>query len=240
MEAQAVIISGGMGGIGKAAALAFAERGWQVCVLYHQTASDEAEAFAQTLGDGHLALPCDITDPQATASAVMRAKKRFGRLDAAIHAAVGPLLRVQPTKMTTDQFKSQFEVTVFGGFNFFKAAVGEFHQSEGGSLLGITSAALQEHAPAMSAYLCAKAALKQLLYELHAELAPRVRVNAVAPAFVPTSLHADLPAPVLHFMKERLPNQTTPEAVAQVIFDVCTSPQRGLSFSVPSAPPVAL
>jgi 3-oxoacyl-[acyl-carrier protein] reductase len=237
------IISGGMGGIGQAIARMLAEKGQHICVLYHQSPRAEVEAFLSTLAPGeHLALACDITNQKEVESAVAHAFEALGGLDNVIHAAVSPLVRKKASKINPAEFREQFEVTLFGGFAFFQAAIPYLRKQKSGNIIGITTAALEPDTPQsmMAGYTVAKHALRGLLRELAAELSPMgIRVNAVAPGFVPTKLHSDLPVRALDFIKESQPSKkfSTPEDVANVVSSLSTTDregQTGFSFLVGS------
>jgi len=219
MSAQrTAIISGGMGDIGRAIARRLAKDGFRVCVLYHTSSSEEASEFLKTLpGDSHTAFACDITNPEETHAVVDAASADMGGLQVGIHAAVAPLVRARATSIEPGRFKEQFEVTTFGGLNFFQAMVPHLRAQKTGHLVGITTAALDtDRASGMAGYVCAKYALRGLLRELQFELGPAIKVHEVAPGFVPTKLHADLPEAVRAFVLERAPIETA-DAVADTV-----------------------
>lgn len=218
IKPKVAILSGGMGGIGRAIAQRLAVEGKRVCVLYHKSPKAEADAFVASLpGSNHLALACDITKAEEVSVAVATAHERLGGLDIAIHAAVSPLVREKASAIDPLAFKQQFEVTAFGGLNFFQAVIPSLRAQKSGHLIGITTAALDSGAlSGMAGYVCAKYALRGLLHELALELAPHIRVDEIAPGFVPTGLHADLPEQVRAFITERAPGQT-PGEVADMV-----------------------
>jgi 3-oxoacyl-[acyl-carrier protein] reductase len=234
------IVTGGMGGIGQAIIRNLAEKGHRVCVLYYTSPNTEVETFMSTLPfDGHLALLCDITKPSEVEAAIAEVYKELDGLDNLIHAAVAPLIRKKVLKIESAEFRAQFEVTLFGGFNFFRAAIPYLQKQKNGNLVGITTEALEPGVPqsTMAGYVVAKHALRGLLRELAAELTPLgIRVNAVAPGFVPTGLHSDLPERALDFIKEVQPGKKfiTPQEVAEVASFLCSADADGKSgFSYP-------
>lgn len=234
---RSVIISGGMGDIGKAIATCFAAHDYRVCLLYHHTAQNDVDAFLHELGDGHIALQCDITDPDAVDTSIHTALTVFGSITTCIHAATSPLVRKGVMASTIEEFRAQFEVSVFGGFNLFHALIPHFVEQHAGTIVGITTTALENQSGSpMVGYLSAKAALRGLLRETHREYHTQgVRIMALAPGFVPTGLHRDLPEPVFNFLKEREPNQSTPEEIAMLLLRLCdteSEQQSGHSFSV--------
>ncbi|MES2203234.1 MAG: SDR family oxidoreductase [Patescibacteria group bacterium] len=219
-----ILISGGMGGIGRATAVRLAKDGHRVCVLYHHTPKDTADAFVASLGEGHTALPCDMSQTAQIGDMVQEAYERLGGLDVCVHAAVSPLVRQKMATITLQDFRAQFEVTTFGGLALFQAVLPYLQQQKRGVLIGITSATLEGRAPSgMAGYLAAKFALHGVLRDLAAEVGAAIAVHELAPGFVDTPLNADLPQPVREFITSRTPTQT-PEDVAADIAKLCVLP----------------
>jgi NAD(P)-dependent dehydrogenase (short-subunit alcohol dehydrogenase family) len=212
-----VIISGGMGGIGQAVAMRFAKEGHRVCVLYHNTPVDVAQAFAAGFGAG-IAIKCDMSNTAEIALAVHEAHAQLGSLDICVHAAVSPLVRKRMQEISSEEFRGQFVVTTFGGLALFKEVLPYLKAQKSGHLVGITSAALDARGPSsMAGYLAAKFALRGILKDLRAELSPMIGVHEIAPPFVDTPLNSDLPPQVREFLAGRTPSQT-PQEVADTIF----------------------
>ena len=241
-----ILISGGMGGIGRAMVSKLTEDGHRVCVLYHTTPKKEVEAFLKTLGgNGHLALVCDLTDGFAIKKTVDEALKTFEHIDVCIHAAVSKIVRKNAVTISVEEFRREFDITLFAALALFRAVIPSMKKQRSGRLIGITTSALDEgeSSGAMAGYLAAKQALRATLRELSKELAPvGVMVNAIAPGFVPTTLHDDLPPQVLKFIVERT-KTTTPQAVAEVASFLCSEKVAsitGKSFSIGKSEPTAL
>jgi 3-oxoacyl-[acyl-carrier protein] reductase len=225
-----------MGGVGRAAAQALARAHYRVAVLYRNSREDEvAEARASLPGE-HMFIQCDVTNGQDVARAIDKIYAKTGRIDAAIHAAVGPIIREKILSLDESAFRGQFEAGFFGAFNFLQP-IAKIMKGQGhGTLIGITSAVIEAGAtPArMGAYAVGKIALRGLLRELHRELSPAgVRVLAVAPGLMRTRLNADLPEKFFEMAGAAL---MTPEAAAEAIAALCadaTIPS-GVSYLVSS------
>jgi NAD(P)-dependent dehydrogenase (short-subunit alcohol dehydrogenase family) len=223
-----IVMTGGLGGIGRAIAMRLASDGHRLCLGYSRTTDETAQAFIASLpGEHHAVYRADLSDPAAAAELATYAAEALGGLDSAIHTAADPIARGNLADISHEDFRSQFPVTVFGGFAFIQATVPYLKESGRGSIIALTTCALYEQQPSrMGAYLAAKAALRALLKEWSLELAPDIDVHAVAPGFVPTAFHADLPEPVLAFLKERAPS-VTPEEVADVVSHLLRDKVRG-------------
>lgn len=179
MSTPVVLISGGMGGIGRAIATRLSREGYRIALFYHNTPKTDADAFLQTLsGTGHCGFVCDITDPSALQSAVVEAHGRMGRLDVCVHAAVSPLIRKRASGIDPQDFKQQFDVTTFGGLCLFQAVTVFFQKQKRGRLIALTTAALDAPAPSnMAGYVCAKSALRMLMRELAGNLSLHISAS---------------------------------------------------------------
>ncbi len=231
------LLSGGTGGIGRAIALDLAAQGHQLQLI---SKTSDGSAFAASLpGSGHQAYLCDVADAARVHALVGDIKDRLGRIDVCIHAAVSPLIRKKLSVMTPAEFREPFETIVFGAFYLFQSVAAVMRIQRQGRIIGITSAAIEPNAPSgtMPGYISAKYALRGLLRELARELAPYgVSVCAVAPDFVPTSLHRDLPERALELLREHAPGGKllSPEEVAHVVTFLCSEAAPSLTgFSFP-------
>lgn len=201
------IISGGTGGIGRVIARVLAQQGHRIVLLSY--AQDGDEVLKTLSGSQHSVYQCDLTDAAAVRATIQKVRDIYGRIDHCVHAAVSPLVRKKASVMTSEEFRQQFEVTTFGGFNLFSSVIPFMKEQQYGRIVGITSVAIEQNVPAgsMAGYVAAKFALRGLLRELATELRLHgVTVNAVAPDFIPTLLHKDIPERALEIMREKKTN----------------------------------
>ena len=237
-----VIISGSMGGIGKAIAEMLAHDGAHLGLLYHSTRPEEVASFVTTLGgSGHIAVQTDLSNPESAAAAVGKCIEALDGIDVCIHAATSKIVRKRASDISPEDFKKEFDVGVFGAFNLLHAIILHFKEQKSGSIIALTSAGIEQGAAAgpMAGYLAAKHALRGLLRDLSQELSPaHIMVNAVAPGFVDTPLHEDLPERVRDFMRERA--SVSPQDVALVVKTLLSTEVTGMSYPVPSDEPKPL
>ncbi len=240
-KAEVAVISGGSGMIGSAIARRLAQDGFLVAVLYHDTTEEEITKMMEPLGSGHRAFACDLTDANAVRVVIEKIRSEMGVIGACVHAAGSAITRKNITDVDERALRADFEVTFFGGFHLFKAVAPVMKEARQGTMIGITSAAIEPNAASgrMAGYIPAKYALRGMLRELAREMASSgVTVHAVAPGFIPGGLNADLPERVAEFAREKSPlgRLTTPEDVAEVVSFLCSPGARSLTgLSLPVA-----
>jgi 7-alpha-hydroxysteroid dehydrogenase len=184
---QVAIVTGAGRGIGAASALALAEAGADV-VLTART-EEQLQLVAtqiEELGRRAVVLPMDVNDTDALVALVDAATSQLGRLDIVVNNAGGSMPR--PFLDTSDRaFEKAFHFNVTTAFALSKAAVPTMLETGGGSIVNISSAMGRLTDRGFVAYGTAKAALIHMTRLAAADLAPRVRVNAIAVGSVATS-----------------------------------------------------
>jgi len=236
-----IIISGGMGGIGRACAERLAHDGHALVLLYKNTPRDEVDTFLSSLPGPHQhrGFSCDITDRDAINAVIQTIEESSAGIDICIHAAVSPLVRRRISLIDPNDFRQQFEVTTFAALHFFQAVATHMKKRNAGSIIGLTTAALEPGSgpTTMAGYVCAKYALYGILREFSQDLAPNnIRVNAVAPDFIDTPLHRDLPEAARTMIRAQHDSHAiSPAAVAETVAYLCTEKAKlinGRSFLV--------
>lgn len=232
------LVTGGMGGIGSAIAKRLAADGYAIAIL---SRSFVPAFFDGWLGACHKGFAIDVTR-SADVERVIEEIEAVAPIDVCVHAATGRIARKKILQLNDSAFREAFEVDVFGGFGVLRAVAARMKKRRRGMLIGLTSIAIEPQAihGAMGAYVCAKFALRGLLRELSQELkADGVRVNAVAPDFVCTPLHQDLPQRAFELIAESRNGQplTTPEDVAEAVARVCRAAEGGVTGKTFFVPP---
>jgi 7-alpha-hydroxysteroid dehydrogenase len=184
---RAAVVTGAGRGIGAACAVALAEAGADV-VIAARTEEQLREVAKQVEAVGRRAVvvPADLNDLDVMAELVEAATKAFGRLDVIVNNHGGwmprPLLDVSPGHL-----ERAFRYNVSSAHALVRAAVPVMMKGDGGAVVNISSMAGRVAPRGFSAYGTAKAALSHYTRLAAAELAPRIRVNAIAVGTIATS-----------------------------------------------------
>ena len=190
MNKPVVLITGGLTGIGRAAAIAFAKKGAKVVVAGRRdeagkTLVGELRAF----GSEAEFINADVRKEDDVRNMVDKTVARFGRLDVAVNnaateGAVGPI-----TDQTAESFAATFETNVLGVVLSMKHEVRAMQAQGSGSIINISSTYGHRGAPYASIYVGAKHAVEGITKSVALEIAKSgIRVNAVAPGPTDTGM----------------------------------------------------
>ncbi len=201
---RTVLITGGGRGIGRAASLLCAQRGWAVAVNYaHDAAAAESVVAAIEAGGGRaLAVRADVAR-DAEVSAMFAAIDRSLPPHAGLVNNAGVVdLGSRVDAMTPARLERMFAINVYGSFYCAReairrmttkpAAAGRAGANAGGAIVNVSSAAAKLGAPGQYVdYAAAKGAIETFTLGLAKELAGEgIRVNAVRPGIIETEIHA--------------------------------------------------
>lgn len=190
LAGKVVLVTGGGGGLGRAIVRRFLSEGAAVTVLERSRPS--ADALAEDLGDESLHIVVgDAASPRDNQNVVEQAVAQFGRLDIFVGNAGIYDNRAALADLTLDDldaaFDELFAVNVKGYLLGVRAALDPLRQTRGCVVL-TGSLSSQTAGFGGSLYVASKHAIVGLVRQLAWELAPDVRVNGVAPGYVPTGL----------------------------------------------------
>jgi 3-oxoacyl-[acyl-carrier protein] reductase len=226
------LITGAASGIGRAATVALAEAGYNVAINYSRSeqAARETASLAQAKGAKTLLFQCDVSDDPSVRKMIAAVEKEFGRIDALVNNA-GTTSNVKPSDfeaMTAEEWDRVFAVNVRGMFQVTRAAT-PLLKAARGSVVNTASIVGLRPGPQPLPYAASKAAVVSLTKLLALNLAPDVRVNAVAPGWMEGDWMKRMLADRYDDLMARRAKATplrrcaTSEDVAEVIVNLITS-----------------
>ncbi|GHE09348.1 SDR family oxidoreductase [Streptomyces alanosinicus] len=185
LSGRAALITGASRGIGYGIAEALVARGDRVCITGRN--EDALKDAVEQLGsDRVIGVAGKAHDLDHQAEAVERTMEAFGRVDFLINNAgtnpvFGPI-----ADLDLNVARKVFETNVISALGFAQKTWHAWQKDNGGAIVNIASVAGLSPSPFIGAYGVSKAAMINLTQQLAHEFAPKVRVNAIAPAVVKT------------------------------------------------------
>lgn len=187
MDGKAAIVTGGSRGIGHAIANRLAEAGCDVLLVSRKPDGLAAAAASLDGLDGSVSWEAAHVARQEDAQrAVDVCLERYGRVDVLVNNAAtnpyfGPMLEIDEVRMT-----KTYEINQASVLHWCRAVWDSWMAMNGGAILNIASIGGLGPEPGIGWYNVTKAAVIHTTSQLAFELAPRVRVNAIAPGLVKT------------------------------------------------------
>jgi NAD(P)-dependent dehydrogenase (short-subunit alcohol dehydrogenase family) len=190
MSSPVVLITGALTGIGRAAAIIFAQQGAHIVVSGRRDKQGkELVAELQGLGAEAIFIRTDVRNEDDVRNVVDQTVKRFGRLDIAVNNAGTEGLRGLVTEQTAESYAATFDTNVLGVLLSMKHELRVMLPQESGSIVNVSSAYGSIGAAGASVYVASKHAVEGLTKSAALEVAGTgVRVNVVAPGITDTGM----------------------------------------------------
>ncbi|MFI6934353.1 SDR family oxidoreductase [Streptomyces sp. NPDC050287] len=185
LSGKVALVTGASRGIGYGVAQALIARGDRVCITGRNEDALK-EAVEQLGADRVIGVAGKAHDEEHQAVVVERTMEAFGRVDFLVNNAgtnpvFGPI-----ADLDLNIARKVFETNVVSALGFAQKTWHAWQKDNGGAIVNIASVAGVSASPFIGAYGISKAAMINLTLQLAHEYAPRVRVNAIAPAVVKT------------------------------------------------------
>lgn len=222
MENKSVVITGGSRGIGRACAILFASKGYNVLFGYNKNkaAAEETLAAVSAYGVKCAAFCADISKKDDARRLISKAMFEFGKIDVLVNNA--GIARAQlMTDVTESDFSELFATNVGGVYFTSQAAIPEMIGAGGGKIINISSMWGQVGASCETLYSATKAAIIGLTKAMAKELAPSgITVNCVAPGVIDTEMNACYDEDTMEELREKTPLSRlgAPEDVANAVY----------------------
>jgi meso-butanediol dehydrogenase/(S,S)-butanediol dehydrogenase/diacetyl reductase len=185
LKGKRVLITGGASGIGAATAERFLEEGALVCIIDRDARANEeiARKLPKLCGILH----GDVSVVEDVRSSFAAAVEKMGGVDVLINNA-GISIRRPFLEITPDEWDKVLAVVLTGNFYVAQAAARHMVERGSGVILNTASTSGNMGYPYYAGYNAGKAGVMALTRSMALELAPKVRVNAVAPGYVLTPM----------------------------------------------------
>ena len=194
LEGKVAVVTGASRGIGRGIARAFASEGARVAALARTT--DDLRSTVEMLEGGagsHLAVTCDVTDPDQIASALDTVRADLGGLDVLVNNAGRRQNFNRLHNLDAAEWRMTIEANLSSVFYMSQAAAGSMIAQGSGSIVNIASVAGPVAFARIGAYSAAKAGVIALTKVMAVEWAEfGIRTNAVAPGWTESTMNHEL------------------------------------------------
>jgi len=187
--ASTVLITGASQGIGKATALLFAHKGYDLVL-----AARQAERLAtvaqevQTLGRAALAVPTDVRDPDQVNILVHKALEHYSSIDVLVNNA-GIYVSGPVEQFSLSDWHQVVDTNLWGYIHTIQALLPHFLERGSGTIVNLSSIGGKVPTPYLTPYCASKFAVTGLTQALHSELKPKgIHVCGVYPSLIKSSL----------------------------------------------------
>ena len=212
-----VLVTGGSRGIGKAIAVRLGREGYRVGIIYRKSEKSAREVAGEIAKSGGVAViyRADVSQFEEVKNVVENFCKKFGEIHALVLNA-GIYIRRNIYEMSADDWDKTIKVNLYGSFY---PVLTSLKCMKSGSIIFISSQLAFKGSKSSVAYSASKAGILGLMRSLAIQLAPDIRVNAIAPGTVDTDIIKDYTPEQRRRREEEIPlgRIGKPEEIAAVV-----------------------
>ncbi|MFD2588961.1 SDR family NAD(P)-dependent oxidoreductase [Croceitalea marina] len=189
-----VLITGASRGIGKATAIAFAEKGASVGINYRSNTEEAEKTLVELTGEEHRLFQYDVSKKEDTKALVEDFVAHYGQLDVLVNnAGISIFHKIDEVDFDhwTNAWEDTFKTNLFAVSNMCYWGAKAMMKTGGGNIVNISSRGAFRGEPTKPAYGASKAALNAMSQSLAKALAPhKIYIGVVAPGFTETEMAA--------------------------------------------------
>lgn len=227
MDRKNVLITGASRGLGRACALKFASKGYDVIINYNNSKDKALELktkIEKEYGVSVLTIKADVSNEEEVKQMVDLVVKEFGKIDCLVNNA-GIAIDTLFEDKTIDNFRKTIDVNLIGTFLVSKYVSLYMLKEKRGRIINISSTnGINTYYPYSLDYDASKAGVISLTKNLAMEFAPYINVNCVAPGWINTEMNKELDADYIseENAKILLGRFAEPEEIANVVYFLAT------------------
>lgn len=225
MSEKVALVTGASRGIGKACALALAERGYDIAVNYNSNdaAAKETVELIEKLGRKAVAIKADTSDSAAVKTMFRQIQTELGGVDVLVNNA-GIVDDAYLLMLTEESLSRSLDVNIKGYFHCAQQAALKMMRKKDGVIINISSVSSVMALAGQSVYSATKGAINSMTATLAKELAPYgIRVNAIAPGFIETDMINSVPEEKKQEYLKEIPMKSFGKVsdIANAVCDLC-------------------
>jgi len=193
---KVILITGASTGLGAATARLLAPQ--NKIIVHYYSSKGEAEKVAKDIeesGGEAFLIQEDLTSEEACIRLVKKVADRYAKLDVLINNAGGLIRRQAAQELEWKLMLETFSLNTFSAMKIASLCIPLLKKGEDPNIINISSIAVRHGAPSATIYGACKGAVDSFTRGLANELAPEIRVNAVAPGVIDTPFHEKVSTP---------------------------------------------
>lgn len=220
LENMTAVVTGGSRGIGRAIALAMAQEGANVAILYagNREAAEQTEQEIAQIGGKVRAYQCDVSSFEQTEMITKQILEEFGQVDILVNNA-GIVRDGFLLSMKEEAFDAVIDTNLKGAFHMIRHLYSHMMRKRSGRIINISSIVGLTGNAAQANYAAAKAGVIGLTKSTAKELAGRgVTCNAIAPGYIQSDMTDAMPEKAKEAIASQIPMKRTglPQDVANL------------------------
>jgi len=224
LKNKVAIITGSSRGIGKATAILFAKEGARVVINYKDQTED-AKKVVNAIGKNKaIFIQADVSKEEDVKRLVSETIKKFGRIDILVNNA-GVIFREGNWKSSEEIWHATMNINLTSAWLMIREVAPIMTKNGSGSIVNISSIYGFLGTASVLAYSLAKGGIITMTKAFAKELAPNIRVNAVAPGNVMTDMTKEAGKKVIKFFEQQTPlkRSAEPDEIAKAVLFLASS-----------------